>query len=425
MSKGESSSAQLSQHLLNAHRQQSRISDAQPQEFQEIMLQNEMTRLDNLDLNMGNQGHFRAELPMHQQQPARPMGIAFSEMETIFTQSQQSLQGESSLVNNSDWAREFGGNQQRVAFPRFSQPSMYGNVGMNRPIIASNNEMESATANIEWQKEFAKRMNEQLAQASIEPLNQQKGKQRDWESEFQDIWNNLKLDKEDNKLFEEFHKEHEIEWNDNINPFKLDSIPYDFEPENQNLAHDNPYLLGLQILQDHGSLSLAALAFEAAVQKDDSNSDAWLQLGKVQAENEKELPAISALQKSVETNPLNVEGLLSLAVSYINEGMTDQAHTSLNKWLQTSFPQLNVPTFETNAHDNLCKYYLMAIQNDAKTEQVNADLQLGLGLLFYNVGEYDKTVDCFTCALSTRVDDYLLWNRLGATLSNSGKSNYF
>ncbi|KAH6562155.1 hypothetical protein BASA83_005787 [Batrachochytrium salamandrivorans] len=217
-------------------------------------------------------------------------------------------------------------------------------------------------------------------------------------------------------------------------------VPYTFEPENKYLTHPNPLEVGLELLRSNGSLTDAALAFEAHVQSNPYDSTAWMHLGNIQAENEKELPAVAALQRAVQESPSNTDALMSLAVSYTNERQDLQAYATLDRWLTTKYPEIakNTPHLPeqqpyvvyptTEFHSRILSMFLAAA-SEGPTEatgsvedSLDANLQVGLGLLFYSTDEFEKSVDCFTAALSVRPNDYLLWNRLGATLANSGRS---
>ena len=90
----------------------------------------------------------------------------------------------------------------------------------------------------------------------------------------------------------------------------IESQEYVFEPNNTFLSSADPFAEGLKIMESGGLLTLAALAFEAAVQKDASHAEAWAQLGRVQAENEKEEPAIAALQQATRLDPQHGDALM-------------------------------------------------------------------------------------------------------------------
>jgi peroxin-5 len=215
---------------------------------------------------------------------------------------------------------------------------------------------------------------------------------------------------------------------------------YLFEEDNAFRVVNNPFEEGMKIMREGGNLSLAALAFEA-VQKEPQHIQAWTMLGSTQAQNEKETPAIRALEQALKLDPNNLDALMGLAVSYTNEGYDSTAYRTLERWLSVKYPQIVNPenvtpdvdvsfTDRQILHEKVTSLFIQAAQLSPSGEQMDPDVQVGLGVLFYCADEYDKAVDCFSAALastesgtSTRKDQvHLLWNRLGATLANSGRS---
>lgn len=216
---------------------------------------------------------------------------------------------------------------------------------------------------------------------------------------------------------------------------------YLFESDNIFKDVHNPFDEGVRIMQEGGNLSLAALAFEAAVQKDPQHIEAWVQLGSAQAQNEKETPAIRALEQTLKLDPNNLTALMGLSVSYTNEGYDSTAYRTLERWLSIKYPGIISPaalssdadigfTDRHQLHEKVTDLFISAAQLSPAGEHMDPDVQVGLGVLFYGAEEYDKAVDCFSAALAStesgtsnqRDQVHLLWNRLGATLANSGRS---
>lgn len=228
-----------------------------------------------------------------------------------------------------------------------------------------------------------------------------------------------------------------------VMPFQKPHLgDYMFEEDNLFKDCANPFEEGLRIMEDGGNLSLASLAFEAAVQRDSDHVNAWVMLGSAQAQNEKETPAIRALEQALKLDPANLTALMGLAVSYTNEGYDSTAYRTLERWLSFKYPDVvnSGQNFTAEPdlgyidrvalHEKVTDLFIRAAQLSPDGEHMDPDVQVGLGVLFYGAEEYDKAVDCFSAALastesgtSNQKDQlHLLWNRLGATLANSGRS---
>ena len=278
--------------------------------------------------------------------------------------------------------------------------------------------------------------------------------------EFERVWKGIQAEHNSRQITEDlddnlFSSEDYAAW-DNFdsnmglnthNPFEREPMlgnymfeennPFTQEQENSRSAFDK----GMEIVNTHGNLSLAALAFEAAVQQDPRHVEAWVQLGNAQAQNEKEAPAIRALERALELDPQNLDALMCLAVSYTNEGYDSTAYRTLERWLSIRYPSICPPEQLSSAadvgfsdqiilHDKVTNLFIKAAQLSPSGEMMDPDVQVGLGVLFYGQEDFEKAIDCFNSALASHESGtvnqqgqlHLLWNRLGATLANSGKS---
>ncbi|PWZ02303.1 TPR-like protein [Testicularia cyperi] len=232
---------------------------------------------------------------------------------------------------------------------------------------------------------------------------------------------------------------------------------YRMSQQNPFQTHPDPLSEGLRLLANGGNLSDAALLFEAATQRDTQGgsggevdrgevdrsrrerSEAWRRLGECQAMNEKEAQAIRALEEAIKIDENNLEAYMSLAISYTNEGYDTAAHQTLERYISRAYPNIKPgPLAEEISGDRdpiegtpgnpwaslnrVTDLFLQAARQGNSAGQIDPEVQVGLGVLFYTQSSYEQAQDCFTTALQARPNDFLLWNRLGATLANGGKA---
>ncbi|KAF9227363.1 TPR-like protein [Gyrodon lividus] len=215
---------------------------------------------------------------------------------------------------------------------------------------------------------------------------------------------------------------------------------YVFEQNNKYMnpstSTRSPLSEAKALLEHNGSLSEAALLLEAAIQEGELGEggyEAWILLGETRSMDEREELGMRALMEGVrraEATGADGTGMLSLAISFTNESYDRASHHVLWRWLRARFPTFPisedtekvVQSHSTwDSHARLTDAFLALARQQYDQGIVDADVQIGLGVLFYNTAEYDRAKDCFESALSLRPQDYLLWNRLGSSLSNGNK----
>lgn len=175
---------------------------------------------------------------------------------------------------------------------------------------------------------------------------------------------------------------------------------------------------------------------EAGAQMEPTRPEAWLALGVKQQENEREDMAIRALNHALELDPTLCEAHLALAVSYANESNRILSYDSIYQWVSnrleyadtlTNFRSLQgryeeqMSQMEKHAFLTSALINIAQISNQNNPSNIDADLQIALGVLFNSSEDYLKARDCFQAALAARPSNHILYNRVGATFANSGQ----
>jgi len=270
------------------------------------------------------------------------------------------------------------------------------------------------------------------------------------------------LSKENN--IESFEDEKKLEdmWN------KLESNLHeiDYKMDYENLQKDRLFLANNQFTQDLGpdvdllqvakdflsknDSQNARLALEAEINKNSDNSEAWLILGKIHTENDRDDLAMQCFLKAIDADPFNGEALLALGISCTNEFDEFDAmvyiadwiklHPSYNKFYDKTNPLLNydmirfemesdrpdedyyakalrIQSLKNNFYGEMTQIMDAVVQTQAKTQDL--DLLIAMGISNFIQNKNDRAIECFRKAVENFPNDYTAWNKLGAILAHS------
>lgn len=213
----------------------------------------------------------------------------------------------------------------------------------------------------------------------------------------------------------------------------MNCTDYPFEENNPYKYVDNPMQEGKEMLA-LSNLAEAALAFEAACQKDNENMEAWFLLGTTQAKNEKDRLSLIALNNARRVDPTNIEVHAALGAVHTNMYNVSAAMESMKAWL-AYHPEYGIltkmkfePTEAAIAEDELVwldpgKVEEITTLYNAALEMHSDDpvLHANLGIVHNMLHEFDAAAKEFRAAAELNPQDPVVWNRLGASLANAGR----
>ena len=205
--------------------------------------------------------------------------------------------------------------------------------------------------------------------------------------------------------------------------------------------------LGKEYTKNLDSLN-ARLAFEAEINNNPDNSEAWLLLGRIHTENDRDDLAMECFLKAVDADPFNGDALLALGISCTNEFDEFDAmiyianwvklHSSYTKYYDKNNPVLNYDMIKfeienerpdedyyaksvrvQNLKNNFYTEMTFIMEEIQKNNPKDLDLLVASGISNFIQNKNDKAIENFRNAVVINPNDYNSWNKLGAILAHS------
>lgn len=200
---------------------------------------------------------------------------------------------------------------------------------------------------------------------------------------------------------------------------------YKFQDDNPFLDSANPLAEAQRLLME-GRDREALMALEAEVQRNPESSEGWRLLGQLYAELDQDVEAIQCLRKGHEVDPYNLDSLLALGVSCTNELDQLPALRYMRMWIENHEDhQVLVEGIDPPAdyeYEAWRQQVTMLFNRAAEASPLDADVFVALGVMENINRNYESAIRSLATACRLRPNDHTCWNKLGATLANSGKS---
>lgn len=208
---------------------------------------------------------------------------------------------------------------------------------------------------------------------------------------------------------------------DELNPL-LERV-HAVDEESKEDLYDELFAEGMTFFQK-GNIRKAMFAFEAALQSSVEHSEGWHMLGLCHTENDEDKEAIQCLLKSLEYDPYNLDSLLALGISYVNEIDSAKALEALRTWVRNNpnFHGIEVQ-LDDYSDGSLMDEVVQLMEAVAQAAPLDHEVKVVLGVLYNVTLDYDQAEKNFLAAMKDEsLADYTLQNKIGATLANSNRS---
>eukprot|EP00929_Paragymnodinium_shiwhaense_P000396 TRINITY_DN100651_c0_g1_i1.p1 TRINITY_DN100651_c0_g1~~TRINITY_DN100651_c0_g1_i1.p1 ORF type:complete len:704 (-),score=148.31 TRINITY_DN100651_c0_g1_i1:219-2330(-) len=232
-------------------------------------------------------------------------------------------------------------------------------------------------------------------------------------------------DESEAALMEKFWRDDEMGMQDIWSNVRPAEKQYQFQENNPYLSEESPLALALRLIRE-GRDREALLALEAEVTRNPESSEGWRIMGQLYAEMDQDVEAIQCLRKGHEVDPYNLDSLLALGVSCTNELDQLPALRYLRQWIENHEEHsLLVQGLDPPAqyeYEAWRKQVTDLFNQAAEANPMDADVAVALGVLGNLNRDYDAATKALANACRLRPNDHTCWNKLGATLANSGRS---